>query len=222
MAHDMNTTTPRIVLIHAVTVAIEPVCAAFAARWPEAEVVNLLEDSLSRDRAAHAALTPDMYRRFATLTHYATDIGAHGILFTCSAFGDAIRAAARHTAMPVLTPNEAMFEAALGAGRRIGMLATFEPSVAGMEEEFHAAAGDTASIESLCVPDAMAALKAGDADEHNRLLAQAAPRLAHCDAIMLAHFSTSRALDAVSAAFDGPVLTSPAAAVDKIRRALKS
>jgi hypothetical protein len=66
----------------------------------------------------------------------------------------------------------------------------------------------------------MAALKAGDADEHNRLLAQAAPRLAHCDAIMLAHFSTSRALDAVSAAFDGPVLTSPAAAVDKIRRAL--
>jgi len=217
----MHTTTARIVLIHAVAVAIDPVCAAFAQRWPEAEVVNLLEDSLSRDRAAHTDLTPDMYRRFATLTHYAADIGAHGILFTCSAFGDAIRAAARHTAIPVLTPNEAMFEAAMAAGRRIGMLATFAPSVAGMEEEFRAAAGAAASIETICVPDAMAALKAGDAAEHNRLLALAAPRLAHCDAIMLAHFSTSRALDAVSAVFHGQVLTSPAAAVDKIRRALR-
>jgi Asp/Glu/hydantoin racemase len=213
---------PRIVLIDAVTVAMPPVEAAFQALWPEAERVNLLDDSLSPDRARDGRLTPAMTERLRMLGRYAATIGADGILFTCSAFGDAIRAAARHTAMPVLTPNEAMFEAALGAGRRIGMLATFEPSVAGMEEEFHAAAGDTASIESLCVPDAMAALKAGDADEHNRLLAQAAPRLAHCDAIMLAHFSTSRALDAVSAAFDGPVLTSPAAAVDKIRRALKS
>lgn len=213
--------SPRIVLIHAVSVAIDPVCAAFAERWPEAEVVNLLEDSLSRDRMADPQLTPEMYRRFATLTHYAVDIGAHAILFTCSAFGDAIRAAARHTAIPVLTPNEAMFEAALGAGRRIGMLATFEPSVAGMEEEFRDASGGTASLESVCVPAAMAALKAGNAAKHNHLLAQAAPRLAHCDAIMLAHFSTSRALDAVSAVFDGPVLTSPIAAVDKIRRALR-
>lgn len=209
----------RIVLVHAVTVAVEPVTAAFASLWPQAEVVNLLEDSLSRDRAAHADLSPEMYRRFAVLTHYALDIGARGILFTCSAFGDAIRAAARHARVPVLTPNEAMFEAALAAGDRIGMLATFEFSVAGMEEEFReAAAGREARIETVCVPEAMAALKSGDAETHNRLLAEAAPRLAQCDAVMLAHFSTSRALDAVRGAFDGPVLTSPAAAVEKLRR----
>ena len=212
---------PRVVLVHAVAVAVEPVNAAFADRWPEADVVNLLEDSLSRDRAAERELTPDMYRRFAALTRYALDIGARGILFTCSAFGDAIRAAAETAPVPVLKPNEAMFEAALGAGKHIGMLATFEPSVASMEQEFrHAArdAGSDASIETICVPAAMTALRGGDGDMHNRLLAEAAPRLAHCDAVMLAHFSTSRALDAVTKVLARPVLTSPGAAVDKLRR----
>ncbi|MDX1431244.1 MAG: aspartate/glutamate racemase family protein [Gammaproteobacteria bacterium] len=209
---------PRIVLVHAVAVAVEPVAAAFAARWPEAEMVNLLEDSLSRDRAAEGELSAHMYRRFAALTRYALDIGARGILFTCSAFGDAIRAAAETVPVPVLKPNEAMFEAALGMGRRIGMLATFEPSVASMEEEFREAAGSAASIETVCVPEAMAALRDGDAATHNRLLAEAAARLGHCDAVMLAHFSTSRAYDAVSSVLARPVLTSPGAAVDKLRR----
>jgi len=51
-----RTESPRIVLIHAVTVAVEPVASAFETHWPEAEVVNLLEDSLSRDRAAQAPM----------------------------------------------------------------------------------------------------------------------------------------------------------------------
>jgi hypothetical protein len=63
----------------------------------------------------------------------------------------------------------------------------------------------------------MAALKAGDADRHNALLAAAAPRLAECDALLLAHFSTSRARDAVAALSAVPVLTSPHAAVDLLR-----
>ena len=211
----------RIVLVHAVTVAMDPIAKAFADQWSEAELVNLLDDSLSGDRAASDALTPELYARFDALTRYALDIGARGILFTCSAFGDAIDAARADVTVPVLKPNEAMFDAALACGRRIGMLATFAPSVASMEREFHDAAhASQASIETVCVPEAMAALKSGDAATHNRLLAEAAPRLAHCDAIMLAHFSTSRALDTVKAVFDGPVLTSPGSAVERLKNAL--
>jgi len=122
--------------------------------------------------------------------------------------------------LPALKPNEAMFAAALGAGARIGMLATFGPSVAGMEDEFRqmaAAKGSRAGIETICVPEAMAALKSGDGASHDRLLAEAAPRLADCDAVLLAHFSTSRAETAVRAALARPVLTAPGAAVETLK-----
>jgi Asp/Glu/hydantoin racemase len=128
--------TTRIALIHAVAVAIAPVEAAFRELWPEAECCNLLDDSLSLDRERDGVLTAAMSRRIAALAEYAAATGAVGILFTCSAFGQAIEAAAARAAVPMLKPNEAMFEAALAAGRRIGMLATFAPSVPSMEAEF--------------------------------------------------------------------------------------
>jgi Asp/Glu/hydantoin racemase len=211
---------PRIALIHAVTVAMAPVHDAFRQLWPEAECVDILDTSLSRDRERDRELTRAMVGRFLLLAKYAEDNGAAGILFTCSAFGEAIEEAAAKTSLPVLKPNEAMFQAALAAGKRLGMLATFEPSVAGMEAEFRdiaGAAGSAATLTSFCAAGAMKALQAGDGAEHDRLLARAAPRFADYDAILLAHFSTSRAAAAVRETVGCPVLTAPGAAVEKLK-----
>lgn len=213
----------RIALIHAVSVAIEPVRQAFAELWPQAECCNILDDSLSRDRERDSLLTEMMRGRIAALADYAAASGAHGILFTCSAFGEAIEAAARRVPVPVLKPNEAMFASALATGRRFGMLATFAPSIASMEAEFAQmaeAAEGGARLETWCVPGAMAALQAGDGERHDRLLAEAAPRFAECDAVMLAHFSTARAARAVEQMIGRPVLTSPGSAVRKLKAAL--
>ena len=43
--------THRIVLLHATPVAMAPIHTAFSEIWPEAELVNLLDDGLSIDRA---------------------------------------------------------------------------------------------------------------------------------------------------------------------------
>jgi hypothetical protein len=211
----------RVALIHAVMVAIDPVREAFAELWPDADVINILDDALSPDRARHPDLTPAMRARIGDLGHYALGTGADAILYTCSAFGVAIDAFAASSPKPVLKPNQAMFARALSTGSRIGMLATFAPSVASMEHEFHEMAGEVgaahAQLETILIEDALAALKGGDAATHNSLLAQAATRLSGCDAIMLAHFSTSRAYASVSQVFGGPVLTSPRAAVEELR-----
>src|SRR5262249_34898659 len=142
-----------------------------------------------------------------------------GILFTCSAFGEAIDAAAARLPIPVLKPNEAMFEAALAIGGRIAMLATFAPSVGSMEDEFRdmAACRSPATIETYCAPGAMAALRAGDGEEHMRLFAEVAPRFADRVGVLLAHFSTARAPPAVMAVLDRPVLTSPGSAVARLK-----
>lgn len=216
----------RITLIHATSVAIAPIAEAFAWGWPEAEVYNFLDDSLAPDLERAGRLDDGMIDRFRNLARYAMDCGTNGILFTCSAFGSAIEAvAAELSPVPVLKPNEAMFEAALKIGGKLGMLATFEPSVPSMEREFEQlakAACVEPMLESLCVPGAMEALRAGDADTHNRLIAEAAPGLAHCDAVMLAHFSTAQARSTVATALNVPILTSPDSAVKKIKAALST
>ncbi len=220
----MDRPPPRVALIHAVAVAIPPVVAAFAALWPQARLQHLFDDALSPDREADGELTTAMRSRIAALAEYARASGASGILYTCSAFGPAIDDVKAVMPMPVLKPNEAMFAEALDRGRRVGMLATFAPSVPSMEEEFQAMVrvrGVDASLRSHCVPEAMQALRAGRGDEHDQLLAEMAPQFADCDVLLLAHFSTSRAQAAVSAAVDVPVLTSPGSAVIAIRSALE-
>jgi hypothetical protein len=213
----------RIALIHAVTVAVDPVKAAFAELWPDADTINILDDSLSGDRAKDADLTVSMHNRIGALGDYALSTGCNGVLFTCSAFGGAIEALARRVKTPVFKPNEAMFDDALSMGDRIGMLATFGPSVAGMEAEFEEqsrARGSQARLKTVLVDGAIDALKGGDAKTHNELVAAAVDRLGEVDAVMLAHFSTSRAFEAVSQRTGKPVLTSPRSAVLALRARL--
>lgn len=212
---------PRIALIHATPVAIDPIRAAFAAQWPEAEPVNLLDDSLSIDRAKSADLTPAIRLRILHLAEYGLSLGSQAILFTCSAFGPAIEDAGLRLPIPVLKPNEAMFEEALALGGNIGMIATFGPAVATMEEEFADEASrlrPAARITSRLVESAMTALRAGDVATHNRLVGAESVKFDAIDALMLAHFSTARALEACRAMTSRPVLTSPEAAVRKVRR----
>jgi Asp/Glu/hydantoin racemase len=210
----------RIALVHATPAAVDPIRDAFAEAWPEPDLVNLLDDSLSRDRALTAKLTDGIFGRFDALGRYAVSLGADAILFTCSAFGPAIERVARSVRMPVLKPNEAMFAEAIAIGGSIGMLATFEPSIASMSEEFDdqaRQAGSTATLKSVFVPGAMAALLAGQREKHDALVTAAASGLAGCTAIMLAQFSMAPAATRLRGETSVPVLTSPASAVAALK-----
>ena len=210
----------RIVLIHAVPMAIEPIKCAFNELWPEPEIVNLFDDSLSVDRAKSNVLTTDMEKRFSDLGNYAQSIGADGILFTCSAFGPAIDKVANNLTIPVLKPNEAMFEQALNTGHKIGMLATFEQSIASMSREFckiRDSLSATGSLETKLVEGAMEFLRQGNQTKHNELIAKTAATFKHCDVLMLAQFSMVSAKSAVFRELNVPVLTAPEAAVKKLR-----
>jgi hypothetical protein len=213
----------RIALIHAMPPSIPPIMAAFARLWPEATLMNLMDDSLAADLAHEGALTPAMTDRFLVLARYARSTGADAILFTCSAFGPCIEACARELApVPVLKPNEAMIEEAIAlTGPRgcIGLLATFAPTLTSMPPEFAAAAPETTLVPCLAEA-ALAALSAGDPVGHDAEAVRAAAALADCDVIALAQFSLSQAAAAVAEATGKTVLTTPDSAVRKLRRLL--
>lgn len=213
----------RIGLIHAVPIAMPPVEAAFRELWPEAIRMNLLDDALPSDLERAGGLNGQIDGRIRRLAEYSIDAGADAVLFTCSAFGAAIEKAATGARVPVLKPNEAMFERVFRHGKKIGMLATFQPSVASMETEFYAAArkkGVDATIETLTLPAARKAANAGDYALHNRLLVEAAAHFRDFDALMLAHFSMAPALAEIQAALPIPVLAAPQSAVAQLKTIL--
>jgi hypothetical protein len=204
----------RIALIHALRHSPQPVEAAFQRLWPKARLMNLLDDSLSADLERDGRQTEAMAHRFLVLSQYAFATGADGILFTCSAFGDCIdRVKAESRGRPVLKPNEAMIEEAAAKGGRIGLLATFAPTLASMPAEFP----KDASLTPVLAKGAMEALDKGNAASHDALAVQAAMSLKDCDTIALAQFSLARAAPAIAAATGKPVLTTPDSAVRKLK-----
>ena len=213
---------PRIALIHATPVAIEPIVSAFKRLWPEARTTSLLEDSLAPDLANEGELTDAMIERFVTLARYVRGCGADAILFTCSAFGPAIEAARAALDVPVLKPNEAMLDEALKAGTRIGLMATFAPSIPSLRQELEELAlqqGLKLSIRTAAIPSALAALHEGQPAEHDRLIANAAGEMEDCDALVLGQFSMASAAEVIPKRAGRKVLTSPASAVLKLKAA---
>jgi len=207
----------RITLVHALKHSIVPIEASFARLWPEARLMNLLDDSLSADLARDGQLTDAMTERFLAIGRYAASTGANGILFTCSAFGPCIEAVAGERApMPVLKPNEAMIEQAAKRGRKVGLLSSFPPTLASMPREF------PSSVELVpkLAEGAMAALDRGDRAEHDRLVTEAAKDLRDCDVIALAQYSMAPAAAQVAQATGKPVLTTPDSAVMKMKTML--
>ena len=210
----------RVALIHALAHSVAPINAEMARAWPACERMNLLDDSLSADLARSGrGLDAAMHQRFEALAAYAESTGAQAILFTCSAFGPCIDAvAARRPGMPVLKPNEAMVAEAAATGRRVGLIASFGPTLVSMPSEFPPGV----EVVPRLAEGAMEALDQGDIAGHDACVTQAALWLQQqgCDVIALAQFSMARAQAMVRRALDLPVLTTPASAVRVLRQRL--
>ena len=210
---------PRVALIHALSHSVAPINEEMARQWPECERMNLLDDSLSADLARSPnGLDTAMHNRFFALSEYAVSAGADGLLFTCSAFGPCIEAVARRYRIPVLKPNEAMIDEAVQSGARIGLIATFAPTLQSMPAEFPA----QSELLPVLAEGALDALNAADMKRHDELIVQAARNAVAQGAqiIALAQFSMARAETLVREAVSLPVITTVGSAVRAMRLAL--
>jgi len=229
--------SPRIILISALAQSPGPALAAMREEWPEATAHNLIDDSLASDFATLGEITPAIYERFLTLGRYAaagTDGSGptRGLLFTCSAFGPAIARVKADLDIPVITPNEGAFEEALAlckgrpSGGRIGLLLTFQGSVAPLQGELFAMADAIGQPRPTIVPavadGALEALQAGDGERHDALSVAAAESLAPVDVVVVGQFSMARVAPLVRARRSEPVLTTPHMAARKMRRLVEA
>jgi Asp/Glu/hydantoin racemase len=212
--------TKRIVLVHAYLPSMAPIAAAFAAQWPAAQVVNILDEAIYADVTPDGTMREDVPARVASLLCHAERSGADGIVFTGSTFGPAVDQAKSQLRVPVLKADEAMAEGIVACAVKTLIVCTARralPVIRANIEAKASAAGRNFEIVELWVEGAKDAIVAGDFDTHDRLIAAAVQAHADVEVIAFGQLSMipSRALLPAEIAFR--VTTSADASVARMR-----
>jgi glutamate racemase len=221
----MSQTKRSVAFIHTSPAAVGPLMQFYSEAAPELEVTNLLDDGLLRLLAAGRG--EDVRRRLSEMLRAAAETyGPELSMVTCSSVSkEMVDSLARDFPFPVLKIDYPMARRAVSAGRRIGVAATFPPTLvptSRLLREAAAEAGAEIEIVEEVAPEAYKALLAGDTATHDELLAKAVENLQNRDisAVVLAQVSMARTLPLISAGARVPVLTSLHTSLEAIREAL--
>jgi len=211
----------RIFLVHPTPLAVAPVDEAFKTLWREAQVLNLLDESLYADVGANGELTPALYARVANLFRHCEASGADGIVFSGSTFGPAVEEGRKGIKVPVLRIEEGMMDEAVARGGSILVVSTQKRAMPVVRATLDASAkraGKTPTIKDIWVDGARDALNAGDSDKHDRLIASAAA--GDFDTVVLSMISMAPARAKMPPALAKKTLTSGECAVARMRKLL--
>jgi Asp/Glu/hydantoin racemase len=182
----------RVFLVHPTPLAMAPIDEAFKTLWPQAQTINVLDESLYADIPQDGTLAPAIYDRVASLLHHCALSGADGILFSGSTFGPAVDKARAGMRVPVLRAEEAMMEQAVTLGERMLLVCTAKramPVVRGTLDAAVKRAGVTRAITELWVKGARDAITSGDVTTHDRLIAEQVMAAGDFDVIIFGQIS---------------------------------
>ncbi len=210
-------------LIHT-SPTLTPVFGALCAKYmPETAIFHMVDESLIADTIREGHLRRVTMRRLLKLIESAQMAGADAVMVTCSSIGAGVVLGQQLFDIPVIRVDEAMAEAAVRMGRRIGVMATLrttlEPTVTLLHEKAAEAGFEIEIVESLC-EGAFDAVLAGDTSVHDRILSEALRNeMNGVDVVILAQASMARVVKAMpQGTLPVPVLSSPELAVKSAQR----
>lgn len=210
----------RIFLVHPTPLAMAPIDEAFKTLWPQAQTLNLLDESLYADIPQDGTLAPAIYDRVATLLRHCEASGADGIVFSGSTFGPAVDKARVAMHVPVLRAEEAMMEQAVALGEHILLVCTAKRAMPVVRATLDAAvtrAGLTRQISELWVAGARNAITAGDIATHDELIAQQVAAAGDFGVIIFGQMSMAPARVPLPQDIARRIVTGPEATVARMR-----
>ena len=207
----MGGETGELVMVHTVAGLIDLFDELHAEIDPDVPVRHVVQAALLTDAIDEGGLTDEIRARTCAALLGATE-GAALVLCTCSTVGPGADDAAAQSDVPILRVDRPMAEAAVAAGRRITVAATLATTIgptADLVADAARRAGKEVEIDSVVFAEARARLVAGDAEGHERIIADGLNEAAaSADAIVLAQASMTPALSRC-ADIQVPLLTSP-------------
>lgn len=214
----------KIYIIHTSLVSHNDLQELFHEIIPEAEVFNIVDDSLLHDVMKNGSVDEKITGRVCDYFLAAERNGADLIFNQCSSVGKAADIAKKLVSVPVVKVDEAMAEKAVSEGKKIGMIATVKstmrPScdlVLAKAEEM----GKEVEVVEYLVDGALDILmKEKNREKHNELVLEMVRKAEkECDVILLAQGSMVVLLPLLKD-ISKPVYSSPRMGVEKARKVL--
>jgi Asp/Glu/hydantoin racemase len=214
----------KLAIIHTTTATVDPLRALAGELLPGAEVINFVDDSILPQLLANSGDVSSVAERVLQYMRFAEQAGAEVILEACSSIGELVGPARGALGVPVIRIDEAMADAAVARGSRIGVAATLpttlEPTKRLLAERA-ALAGREITLTPALAQKAYQLLMAGDREGHDAALAEVLLELAPgVDCVVLAQASMARVLPHLPEAQREKFLTSPRLAMMQVQEAL--
>lgn len=192
---------------------------------PDVEVFHIADEMLLKVVLAQGGLSPFIFQRVAEHVIAAERAGATAVQCTCSSISPCVDASRPLVGIPVWKIDQPMVDAALRIGPGVGIAATAPTTLKPTTELVHARAaaqGVPVRVESVLCEGAYDALFAGDAQKHDRIVAEALRGLmSRNDVVILAQASMARVAQSIPAAEQRvPILSSPRLAMEHARSLL--
>lgn len=215
---------PKLAIIHTTPATVDSLKALAAEILPDYEVVNLVDDSILPQLAHNGGDVSQVEERLVQYARIASDIGAQAILEACSSVGEVVSKMADSVPIPVVRIDEAMAEAAIQRGQRIGIVATLPTTLNPTRRLLEAkakSAGKTIEIRTALAESAYQKLMSGDRDGHDSDLMQVLVEIAkETDVVVLAQASMARVLPSLPAEIQDKFLTSPRMGMERVKAVL--
>ena len=217
---------PLVALISATPAAIPPARHAFANDFPDAELLNLLDDGLQEQANRAGGLTPHLIDRMKRLISHAALEGASGILLTCSMYSSVAQLVAADLDVPIQGPDDAAFAVATsGSYTSVLVLASLPAALADVQARLVAEAEHHCvelAVTGVVADGAFAAVQSGDTQELLRSLQDAASQngAGDVDAVLLAQYSLTPVAEQLERHTGKPVLSGPTLAAQALREAI--
>lgn len=190
------------------------------------DVFNIVDESLLKNTIRDGELTPLTVQRLVGYVQSAKQAGADAVLVTCSSIGPGVEAARAVVDLPVLRIDEAMADAAVQTGSRIGVAATLtstlDPTIDLIKTRAVRVNRSCEVVARLC-EGAFEAVASGDTSTHDRIVQENLLLLMNeVDVVVLAQASMARVVEAMNPAdLRVPVLSSPRRAVEQANEVLQ-
>lgn len=203
----------RIVAVHTAMALVEPLNLLFKEHLPQVKLNHIVDDSLIQEVIAHNAVTPAVRRRLLAYYQTAAESGAQFIFNCCSSVGDVAEMGRLIAPIPVFRIDYPMAVQAVTMAKKIGVIATL-PTTLGPTKRLLSRLADETGKDILLVDGlaegAFQAAQSGDSATHDRLILEAAERIAgQVDVIVLAQGSMARMEKTLREVTRKPVLSSP-------------